>query len=72
MAVDTVEIQKRYRRKVVRAAKVEENETTGCLKVMGEKLEALLRELRNDREQRKQRAARRESSRRQKAPEKTF
>ena len=45
MTVDTVEIQDIYTRKAVQAAKVEENETTCCLEILGKTLEAIFREL---------------------------
>ena len=67
MAVDTVEIQERYTKKAVRALKQEESELALYLKAMGEKLEALMGEIKDDREQRKQWAARRETGRRWKA-----
>ena len=57
----------RYTKKAVRALKQEESELALYLKAMGEKLEALMGEIKDDREQRKQWAARRESGRRQKA-----
>ena len=66
MAVETVEIQERYTKKAVRALKQEESEIALYLKAMGEKLEALMGEIKDDREQRKQWAARRETGRRQK------
>ena len=58
--METVEIQERYTKKAVRALKQEESELALYLKVMGEKLEALMGEIKDDREQRKQWAARRE------------
>ena len=67
MAVETVEIQERYTKKAVRALKQEESDVALYLNAMGEKLEALMGEIKDDREQRKQWAARRESSRRRKA-----
>ena len=67
MAVETVEIPERYTKKAVRALKQEESDMALHLKVMGEKLEALMGEIKDDREQRKQWAARRESGRRRKA-----
>ena len=67
MAVETVEIQERYTRKAVRALKQEESDMALQLKTMGEKLETLMGEIKDDREQRKQWAARRESGRRRKA-----
>ena len=67
MAVETVEIQERYTKKAVRALEQEESDMALHLKAMGEKLEALMGEIKDDREQRKQWAARRESGRRRKA-----
>ena len=67
MAVETVEIQERYTRRAVRAMRTEESEVMKHLKAMGERLEALLGEIRDDREQRKQWAAQRESTPRRKA-----
>ena len=67
MAVETVEIQERYTKKAARALKQEESELALYLKAMGEKLEALMGEIKDNREQRKQRAARRETGRRWKA-----
>ena len=67
MAVETVEIQERYTKKAVRALKQEESDMALQLKTMGEKLETLMGEIKDDREQRKQWAARRESGRRRKA-----
>ena len=67
MAVETIEIQERYTKKAVRALKQEESDMAFHLKTMGEKLEALMGEIKDDREQRKQWAARRESGRRRKA-----
>ena len=64
MAVETVEIQERYTKKAVRALKQEESELALYLKAMGEKLEALMGEIKDDREQRKQWAACRETGRR--------
>ena len=61
MPVETVEIQERYTKKAVRALKQKESELALYLKAMGEKLEALMGEIKDDREQRKQWAARRES-----------
>ena len=57
MAVETVEIQERYTKKAIRALKQEESEMALCLKARGEKLEALMGEIKDDREQRKQWAA---------------
>ena len=54
MAVETVEIQERYTKKAVRALKQEESDMALHLKAMGEKLEALMGEIKDDREQRKQ------------------
>ena len=45
MAVETVEIQERYTKKAVRALKQEESELALYLKAMGEKLEALMGEI---------------------------
>ena len=67
MAVETVEIQERYTKKAVRALKQEESDMALQLKTMGEKLETLIGEIKDDREQRKQWAAHRESGRRRKA-----
>ena len=67
MAVETVEIQERYTKKAVRALKQKESDMALHLKAMGEKLEALMGEIKDDREQRKQWEARRESGRRRKA-----
>ena len=67
MAVETVEIQERYTKQAVQALKQEESELALYLKAMGEKLEALMAEIKDDREQRKQWATRRESGRRWKA-----
>ena len=67
MAVETIKIQERYTQKAVRAARHEEPAVSAYLKVMGERFEVLLGEMTEDREQRKQWAARRESTRRQKA-----
>ena len=67
MALETVEIQERYTKKVVRALKQEESDMALHLKAMGEKLEAFMEEIKDDREQRKQWAACRESGRRRKA-----
>ena len=49
MAVETVEIQERYTKKAVWALKQEESELALYLKVMGEKLEALMGEIKDDR-----------------------
>ena len=67
MAVETVEIQERYTKKAVRALKQEESDMALHLKAMGEKLDALMGEIKDDREHRKQWAARGESGRRRKA-----
>ena len=67
MAVETVEIHEQYTKKAVRALMQEESDMTLHLKTMGEKLEALMGEIKDDREQQKQWAARRESGRRRKA-----
>ena len=67
MAVETVEIQERYTKKAVRALKQEESDMALQLKTMGEKLETLMGDIMDDREQRKQWAACRESGRRRKA-----
>ena len=67
MAVETIEIQERYTKKAVRALKQEESDMALHLKAMVEKLEALMGEIKDDREQQKQWAARRESGRRRKA-----
>ena len=67
MAVETEEIQERYTKKAVQALKQEESELALYLKVMGEKLEALMGEIKDDRDQRKQWAALWESGRRRKA-----
>ena len=52
MAVETVEIQEQYTKRAVRAVKQEESDMASCLKMMGEKLEALLGEIKDDRGQR--------------------
>ena len=67
MAVEMAEIQERYPQRAVQAVRTEESEVTRHLKAMGECLETLLGEIRDDHEQRKQWAARRESTRRRKA-----
>ena len=64
MAVETVEIQERCTKKAVRALKQEESELALYLKAMREKLEALVGEIKDDREQRKQWVARRETGKR--------
>ena len=51
MAVENVEIQERYTKKAVRTARFEEQETVSYLKLVGEKLEVLLGEIKDDREQ---------------------
>ena len=53
IALETVEIQERYTKKAVRALKQEESELALYLKAMGEKLEALMGEIKDDREQRR-------------------
>ena len=58
MAVETVEIKERYTKKAVRALKQEESELALYLKAMGEKLEALMGEIKDDREQRSRGIAR--------------
>ena len=62
MAVETLEIQEQYTKKAVR-----ESEIALHLKAMGEKLEALMGEIKDGREHRKQWAACRETGRRWKA-----
>ena len=57
MAVETVEIKERYTRKAVRAVRPEELDVGACLKVTGKRLEALLGEIKEDQEHRKQWAA---------------
>ena len=54
MALATVEIQEQHTRKGVCAARVEKQETGTYLKLIGEKLKALLGEIKDNREQRKQ------------------
>ena len=54
MEVETVEIQERYTKKAVRALKQEESDMALQLRTMGEKLETLIGEIKNDREQRKE------------------
>ena len=56
--METIEIQERYTKKAVRALKQEEFDKALYLKAMWEKLEALMGEIKDDREQRKQWAAR--------------
>ena len=53
MAVEAVEIQEQYTGKAIQVAQTEENETVTFLKIMGDKLEALLGEIKEDREQKK-------------------
>ena len=67
VAVKTVEIQEHYTKKAVPARKQEEADIALYLKAMGEKLEAVMGEINEDREQRKQWAARRETGWRRKA-----
>ena len=67
MSVETIKIQERYTKKAVHAARIEEPDMASYLKLMREKLEVLLGELRDNREQRKQWAARREMTKRRKA-----
>ena len=67
MAVETVEIQERYTKKAIRALKQEEPGVALCLKTMGEKLKALMGEIKDDWEQQKQLAAHRETGRQRKA-----
>ena len=67
MAIETVEIQERYTKKAVQALKQEESDLAVCLKAKGEKLEALIGEIKDNRKQRKQWAARRETGWRRKA-----
>ena len=67
MALETVEIQERYTKRVVRAVRQEESNMASCQRAMGEKLEAQLGEIKDDREQRKQWASRRESTWKRKA-----
>ena len=57
MAVETVEIQERYTKRAVRAVRQEESDMASCLRVMGEKLEALLGEIKDDRESTRKRKA---------------
>ena len=54
MVVETVEIQERYSKKAVRALKQEKSDMALHLNAMGEKLEALMGEIKDDRQQRKQ------------------
>ena len=65
--METVDIQEWYTKKAVQALKQEESEIALYLKAMGEKLKALMGEIKNDREQRKQWAACREMGQRRKA-----
>ena len=67
MAVETVEVQERNTKKAVRALKQEESDMALHLKAIGEKLEALMGEIKDDRELGKQWAESRESGRRRKA-----
>ena len=53
MAVETVEIQECYTKKAVWALKQEESDLASCQKIKGEKLEALMGETKDYREQRK-------------------
>ena len=62
--METVEIQECYTKKAVPALKQEESDIALYLKAMGEKLEALMEEIKDDQEQRKQWAARQETGRR--------
>ena len=48
MAVEMAEIQERYTKRAVQALKQEESNMASCLKTMGEKLEALLGEIKDD------------------------
>ena len=57
MAVETVEIQERYTKKAVWAARVEANGSSTYTKLMGDKLGALLREMREDRKSSQKKAA---------------
>ena len=66
MAVETVETQERYTKRAVRAVRQEESDIATCLRMMGEKLEALLDEIKDDREQRNKWASHRESTRKRK------
>ena len=65
--MEMVEIQERYTLRAVQAVWMEESEVETHLKVMGEKLEVLLGEIKDNPEQRKQWAAHLESTRRRKA-----
>ena len=67
IAVGRVEIQERYTQRAVWALRTEESEVTTHLKAMGERLEELIGEIRDDCEQQKQWAERRESTRQRKA-----
>ena len=51
MAMETVEIQERYTKKAVRALKQEESDMALQLKTMGEKLETLMGEIKDDRDE---------------------
>ena len=53
MVIETIEIQKRYTRKAVRAARIEGQEIAIYLGADGKELEALLGEIKKDREQQK-------------------
>ena len=66
MVIETVKIQKRYMRKDIQAARIEGQEIATYLGADGKKLEALLGEIKKNREQRKQWAAKRELTRRRK------
>ena len=48
MAIEKVEIQERYTKRALQAVKQEESDMASCLKMMGEKLEALLGENKDD------------------------
>ena len=48
MAVETKEIQERYTRKAVRAMRSEEPDVASCLKLLGDGMEALLGEIKED------------------------
>ena len=62
MAVEMVEIQEQYIWRAVQAVRSEESEVTTHLKAMGERLEALLGEIRDNCEQQKQWAGWQEST----------
>ena len=55
--METVEIQEQYTKKAIRALKQEESEIALYLKAIGEKLGALMGEIKDDREQRNGRLA---------------